>query len=512
MDYALSKKTLSVSETVFEGCLEQPIDLDFSLPDYCPDIQRILKCRVYPKIYTRNISGDRLEVEGAAEVKIMYLDAVKKSVRCSEQTIPFSCSFTMKTTPQNAIVKTMVKPEYLNCRALSPRRLDIHGAFSICASVMCKTEREFADAITGDDIQCKTRSIPLSSLAGFGQQQFTATDEIMLGGGKPPVESILRTDVQVVTTDCKAIANKLMLKGDIGIKMLYLADLDTGATEVLDYVVPFSEIVDVDGVDDGCICDVNVEVLTYDIRSKGDMMDKTPSIDIEVKLAATAVAYTTEEVTVITDAYSTMYDLNMVFSQTMLSNVKKQFKETCISKSTVETGSDEISRIIDLWNEPCTITVTEEENQLIASGKVNICILALNSEEIPFYAERVVDFTHPLGEGSLTEMTVQSMAQVTSISYRLNGANTLDLRSEIRMEISMFKKKSLRTVTEVTADEEHVRQRDTKAALTLYYAGHGESVWNIAREYSVSCDAVMAENELTDDKVLQGRMLLIPNI
>ena len=61
MEYVLSKKELSVGETVFEGCIEQPIDLDFSLPDYCPDIQRILKCRVYPKIYTRNISGDRLD-------------------------------------------------------------------------------------------------------------------------------------------------------------------------------------------------------------------------------------------------------------------------------------------------------------------------------------------------------------------------------------------------------------------------------------------------------------------
>lgn len=512
MDYVLSKKALSVSETVFEGCLEQPIDLDFSLPDYCPDIQKILKCRVYPKIYTRNISGDRLDVEGAAEVKIMYLDAVKKSVRCSEHTMPFSSSFNMKSTPQNAIIKTSVKPEYLNCRALSPRRLDIHGAFSICASVLCKTEKEFAMAIENEDVQAKNMNIPISSLAGFGQQQFTTTDEIMLGAGKPPVESILRTDVQAALGDCKAVANKLMLKGELNIKVLYLSDLDTGTTEVLDYVLPFSEIVDVDGLDDECVNDINVEVLNYDIRSKGDMSDQNPAIAVDVKLAATVVAYRSTEISVITDAYSTMYDLDMVFSQSSVTQLNKQVKDTCMTKSTVETGSDEISRVLDLWNEQCTVSVKEEGGQLVASGKVGVCILALNNEELPFYTERVIEFTHPIGEGTLGDISPQARAQVNSISYRLNGAKALDLRAELSIEVAMFNGKNIRTVTEVTADEEHVRKKDNKAALTIYYAAEGESVWNIAKDYAVNCSAIMAENQLNEDKVLQGRMLLIPNI
>lgn len=114
MEYPLSKKTLSVNETVFEGCAEQPIDLDYSLPDYCPDMQKILKCQVYPKIFTRNISGDKLDVDGAAAVRILYLDSVKKSVRCSEYTVPFTCSFNLKTTPQNAVAFAYAKPEYLS--------------------------------------------------------------------------------------------------------------------------------------------------------------------------------------------------------------------------------------------------------------------------------------------------------------------------------------------------------------------------------------------------------------
>ena len=90
MNYSLSKKAVSVKETVFTGSSEQPIDLDLTLPDYCPDMMKILKCRVSPKILTKSISADRLEIEGSAELKILYVDAVRKSLRCSDHNIPFS--------------------------------------------------------------------------------------------------------------------------------------------------------------------------------------------------------------------------------------------------------------------------------------------------------------------------------------------------------------------------------------------------------------------------------------
>lgn len=510
MDYALTKKSLSVCETVFEGSAEQPVDLDLSLPDYCPDIQRILKCRINPKIFSRNISGDRLDVEGNAEVKILYLDAVKKSVRCCEHSTPFSVSFNMKTSPQNAVVKTHIKPEYLNCRALSPRRLDIHGAFSVFAQVICKSEKEFPTDIEGDDVEVKRETVTVSSLAGLAQQQFTVSDEIVLGSGKPNIEAILRSDITSFVSECKAITNKLMIKGDLNLKVLYLSDISTGETQLVDYSVPFSEILDVDGVDENCKCDLSVDMLSYDVRGKGDMSDSNPSIEFEVKLAATTAAFCDEELEVISDAYSTVYDLDLVFNQNILSNMVNQIDEGYIAKETVDI-SQSISNIIDLWNEQCTMNIVCEDNNMTAKGKVNVCILARDTEDVPFYAERVVDFVYPLGQ-EIKNAKMMAKALVASISYRLNGANNLDLRIELRINASIFENKTVRFLTEATADEEHLRKRDTKAALTLYYAGKGESLWNIAREYSVSCSAIMTENDLSDDKLLQGRMLFIPNI
>ena len=50
MEYTLKRAEYTDSTILFDGCQEQPLDLDISLPDYCPDIQRILKCQVMPCI------------------------------------------------------------------------------------------------------------------------------------------------------------------------------------------------------------------------------------------------------------------------------------------------------------------------------------------------------------------------------------------------------------------------------------------------------------------------------
>ena len=135
MEYQMQRESCSVCETVYEGTKEQPIDLDFSLPDYCPDIERILKCRVCPGVTSRNLSGDMLEVDGNVLIRLYYLDAKKQAIRLCEHTVPYSCSFNWKGSAEEAAAIVRLRTEYLNCRALSPRRVDIHGAFSVAVTV-----------------------------------------------------------------------------------------------------------------------------------------------------------------------------------------------------------------------------------------------------------------------------------------------------------------------------------------------------------------------------------------
>ena len=90
MECKLMYGSETIGEKLFSGTIEKPIDLDFTLPDYCADIQKILKCNIKPIITTKAVSGEKLEMEGTVSIRVFYLDSIGKELRFCEKAVPFS--------------------------------------------------------------------------------------------------------------------------------------------------------------------------------------------------------------------------------------------------------------------------------------------------------------------------------------------------------------------------------------------------------------------------------------
>ena len=91
MDLNVKFKTVRLSKNVFENRLEQPIDGDITMPEYCPDIKKVLKCSSAPRLISARCSGDVVLIEANVQVRIIYIDD-KNEMCCFEQTFPFSKS------------------------------------------------------------------------------------------------------------------------------------------------------------------------------------------------------------------------------------------------------------------------------------------------------------------------------------------------------------------------------------------------------------------------------------
>ena len=64
MDCKMKYDSVTAQETVYDSSEEKAIDVALSLPDYCPDIQKILKCIAEPAVTVKTVVGDRFETEG----------------------------------------------------------------------------------------------------------------------------------------------------------------------------------------------------------------------------------------------------------------------------------------------------------------------------------------------------------------------------------------------------------------------------------------------------------------
>ena len=511
MEYQLDKENCFVCETVFEGNSEQPVDLDFSLPDYCPDIERILKCRICPSVMSKNISGDRLDVDGVAVIRLYYLDTKKQAVRLCEHTSPFSCSFNIKTSLQDLTAVVKVRTEYLNCRALTPRRLDIHGAFSVGVSVYAKSLQDYCTSITAPDIQQKKHSELISCLAGIGQQQFSVSEVLDIGQGKPSPESILRSDFSIGIESAKALSDKIMLKGEAVLRLLYVTDIETGSQDTMTFNIPYTQVIDVQGISDTSQNDIRLEVMNYDVSLKSEYDESSTLITLDAKICATVFAYEEKNIDIIDDAYSTEYELELAEKNMKFPHILSLPESELSVKQEVRTGDNGITKIIDIWCDSINSICTNDGNSLAVKGKINCCILALDSESVPFYAERPLEFNFaPNIPESTGDISAKTEPSCQSLNFRITGDNSVELKADLRLNGIVFESKTSRCIVSANADEDKKRMKDKNAALTLYYADEGESLWNIARNYCTSVEAVMLENDLADDIIQAHSMILIP--
>lgn len=509
MDYMLERERIAAGEVIYDGCHEQPVDMDINLPDYCPDIQRILKCQIYPKISSRSITGDRLMLDGSYTVKIFYLDPDGACVRCCDSSDSYSAEIALKQPADNALILASPRVEYINCRATSPRRLDVHGSFSLCAKVISAGQNEVVSNIAGDDVEQQKTTVPVNQLAGFAQQQFSIDEVLELGQGKPPADNIVRSDAFAVLQDFKITAGKLMVKGDVNVKFLYMASGENNTMETMEYSVPFTQMLDCDGVTDDCLCNVKLGVIGMETQIKNDYSGDKTYFDTQVKIQASAQAFRKTDATIVNDAYSKTYDLNIGAKQKTMDNLAEILGDTLVHKSEISMEDNTVGKVIDIWSEMANAAADVDDGKVVFKGKYSLCVLAQNESNSPFYFERLIDFEHTLPCSTTGDLKCEADVTIGGISYRITGGG-IETKVELRLRAEVSQRINFKAISDVTADETKPVPRDDAASLCLYFADAGESLWNIAREYRTSIASVRSENGLSGDFVENRGMLLIP--
>ena len=509
MEYTFNRAEYADSAVLFDGCQEQPLDLDVSLPDYCPDIQRILKCQVTPCILGHSISGDRLEIDGSVRVRVLYLDSREDTVRCCEMDSGFSAAIPLREPGVRPCARVSARVEYVNCRATSPRRLDIHGAFSVCALVVEPNRQQLCTCAMEEELEQKRESRPASILTGLGEQSFTISEMLEVNPGKPPVEAILRSRACCILQDFRPVSGKLLAKGMVRLEVLYASALEDGALETMDFEIPFSQMVDCGGAEEDCRCSLHMEAVDHALQIRSDTSGEAMRLEAEVRINAFACAYRDEELTFITDAYSTRYETDLDYSQLQVSCLDELIQESLIQKTALDAGAP-LAQVLDVWNEVLTVSGEVQDGQLHFSGKINLCILAADSQGVPFYVEKMADFALNRPWNGSDGSRVSCWAQVEGLGYRITGNSALEVTAEISVWGTASHTAAIKAVSGIHGDENRCKN-EGQGILCLYYACENESLWDIARSHGVSLQALCEENGLSDPDagLTEGQMLLL---
>lgn len=508
MDCKITGDSVVINEVFYDGITEQPVDTDFTLPDYCPDIGKILKCRATPRITMRMLKKDQLTAEGVTRLEVIYLDGRDEHIRCCEHDLPFTVRIPLNNCPDSAVVKTAVKVEYINCRAVSQRKLDIHGAFSLHAVVTQQKNNDVLTDVEGAGIMVKKQQCEISTAIGRTQAAFTISEALELAAGKPPIASVIRSDATLRISECKPITNKLILKGEAILKFVYTTEPD-GKIEAMEYSLPFNQFLDMTGVDDSCETSCTAEISALEINLRTDSDGEYRRMSVDIRAFADASAYKNRGVSMISDAYSVECELNterryMEFER-YCGTVSG--KTNCVGS--IDTGK-ELAQVLDSWCELGSVETSLRGGKVYVNGKTLLCAIAGCSDGDRDYVEKTVPFECEIAlPYSVSEGHTVCDAAVTGCTYTISGTSKVDIKTEISVSACVYEDIKLPCICSVTPDTTRMKNRENEPAVVIYFAKAGEDLWNIAREHNASVESIQNDNDISNELLEEDCMLLI---
>lgn len=502
--------SMGILNNIFEGSCEQAVDCDITLPDYCSEILRVLKCTAEPCIVSSKISGDRACADGNALVRIIYSDENGKI--CSyEQEYAFS-SHAELGSDMNGTLFCDAKTEYVNCRAVSRRRIEVHGAVRISFKICALQSKELISGVSDSSVQIKKKCIEFSDIVSCENKQFSLSETVTLPADYLPAERIINVSAVPILSQTKAVNGKILLKGETALSIIYCPSQGEECTVKFDSSVPINQVVDAEGISDECIADICLKLMCFECNIKFDEEESARMFDFSACINAEIRAYHQKSAEAVTDAYCVSGDLSAEYEKIKFFNVAEQIEDSFVFKNSLDFSSLESQKICALWFGNIKIKKGASGGRLRIEGAVPVYAIVTDSEGKPAFCEREFEFEYSRACPQ-TDSDVLFEPRVIMSGYTVGSVS--DCKAEVKAEF-ILSANVFTVYTEsvlVKADvQEDSKKKCGGSSMVIYFPDDGETVWDIARKYNTTTDLIKEENRISGDTVTDCCALIIPVI
>ena len=499
---------LGFFDTVCETAAEQSFDAEINLPDYCPEIQKILKCSLVNDIITVQNNSGRINAEISAKLSIIYIGG-NGAISAYEQSYPIQKFIDSSKITFDCLVNLKVNTDYLNCRAVSPRKIEAKGMLTFIIKAEKKTEDNILCYAEGAGVKVKTEEINPLSLIGLTEKTFNIGEVVEVSSDKKSVGRVVNVSSFSEINEIKKINNKVLLKGACNVIIHYIPE-ESNMIESISHTMPISQIIELDGLDENSLLTYKLSVSSCDAVPKIDSSGNIRLIDLNVRINVFLAAFEEKALSIITDSYSVEYESENSFRTLEFSEKNDSFDTSFTNKIVLESIGVSVDCVLAVWCNDMKYNFTAKDDKCIVSGSYVATVIYRDSEGISGSVSKAVDFDYSAKVRNKSErMKVIGSAQISGCSCVVTGDSRLELKTEIIAEATVFTNSVRKYVGYIDIKPE-TRKMCDECALTVYYSDRGESIWNIARRYNTTVDAILIENNLQNEFVEDDMMLLIP--
>ncbi len=503
---SINYDTLSAQKAQLKLCdktVSAELSNDYTLPDYQPEIRRVLRVSATVLPTSKYVGTSRCELSGAVDYKLLYVGSdgrLYTAPLASEYSVsvPLELGEGIELSEEIALLCDAYA-EGVSARVSAPRRLSVKSR--VCVRVRGYGSAVLEEQVTGECDEKSVQRLIASSRSehirtGVGESR-ELTAEIDM-----PSEStrVVDASAELYIAEARASDSFVDCEGEVRLTLLLCDDEGDGEIKTVVHKLPFEESVELEESVGECGC-----------TARGYVSDLKVSADegsiLCVMSVFTEVAAHAESETVYTkDLYSTEKKSECAYKSfkvpTQLCSVSSNFSQN--EKIELTERDSALGAVVVCSFCECSASGCVYDNgKYTMSGNSKYSVVIRKDEEYSTY-ERDIPFRYEFsGEGPAQSY----FASVSPIScdVRIDG-NVMSVASELSVIAQMSGEREISYVSDVRYLEGGI---SVCGDMIVSYPDNEDTLWSVSKRYS--CPLIKLEGICEPEAKLDGVDYIIVN-
>ena len=474
---------------------------DYTLPDYQPEIRRVLRVSASVLPSSKYVSGSRAELGGTVDYRLLYVASDGK-LYSAPLAAEYELSVPLEIDPrvdlgEGITLIANATADSVSARVNAPRKLnvkcrvnaDVRAFGTLMLDELVSGEANI-DCIQRLDGECRSEYV----CAGVSESKEmllefdTASDDTR----------VIDSNADLLITEAYVDSFGAKCKGDLMIELLVCNEGTEDSPTYLRRSLPFEDTVELDGEPNSCIARGYVTDLRVNVEEGKIVCEASVFTEVtahsETNVSYTKDLYSTERFC--ETAYNEQSLFTPLYSASSNFSVSERIE---LSEGQTAIGANVIGVYCEASADDCEYT----DGKYALSGSCRYTVIAKKDGEY-FCFDQTVPFRYEFASGD-SPASAHFLVRPTAATARIDG-NLLSLSSELYVSAELSKEFFISALSEVRFGEPLNKKCED---LIVCYPTPDDTLWSISKKYRVP--AVNIDGISDPEAKLDGIDYLIVN-
>ncbi|MBP3436938.1 MAG: DUF3794 domain-containing protein [Clostridia bacterium] len=483
------------TEPIITECAE-----DFILPDYLPEIRKLIRVDALPVSSGHYVGGEEVEWAGHIAYTLLYTDSEGKLTA-----VPLRTDYSYKAPVKEGTPYAIIyqeSAEQVKCHPAGPRKVSLRCRLYARPHLYTKKDaQEPIEALLPQEMPIEKLPYITETANVFSVFSEEHNEEVSftLDGFSEEALQIKTVDASVMTESAKCENGKIVCRGYIHVELL----ADDGASLLPQTKkIPFETELLEDGIRAGDSALLYGHILSLESEVRGRENGAEACVYLSYSLAAEAWRNT--PITLYTDAYAQGFSLMLTSKPQKITRFVGAFSSnfTLSCDGNAECEENATYAVLSAKLLPQSSSLSLSGNKAIVAGDMKAsvlseCIVGEGSKRIeennfifPYRLE--CDFStvfSPEDEGIFTLTPLFASAK--------REGEALSVVGEVGLTVKVLRKETVALPEKIDADT--LPASDGKDSIRIYYPTAKDSLWSVGKKYNVPLASLLASNGISEE-------------